>query len=179
MDSETNVQPGADLPEKPVEVILSNPPAIDPELKFLQEVGKPLFEMSGWLKFLGIGFIVYISLMLLLIVPVMAISMNAAGGGGLSNLFQGEVVVILLCSLVFALIPMVLVIWIYYQLYKAGKFASLAQKNGDKEAMITSLKSLKTYFVATGILTIIGFVGVIIYLCVLAFLIPVGMGNLF
>ncbi len=178
MDSETNVQPEANLPEKPVEDSLSIPHAIDPELMFLQEVGKPLFEMSGWLKFLGIGYIVYISLMLLIIVPVMAFSMNMAGGG-ISDIFQTEVIVILLCSLVFALIPMVLVIWIYYQLYKAGKFASLAQKNGDKEAMITSLKSLKTYFVATGILTIIAFVGGLIYLCVLAFLIPAGMYNLF
>jgi hypothetical protein len=108
----------------------------------------------------------------------MAISMNASGGG-FSNMFQGEVLVILLCTLVFSLIPLALTIWIYYQLYKAGKFASLAQRNGDKVAMITSLKSLKTYFIAIGILTIIAFVGALIYVCVLAFLIPFSMGNLF
>jgi hypothetical protein len=178
MDSESNVLPEADQPEKPIEVLPTQPPAIDPEVRFLQEVGRPLFEMSGWLKFLGIGFIVYISLILVITIPIMAISLSASRIG-VSDLFQGGVLVILLCTFVFALIPVALTIWIYYQLYKAGKFASLAQKNADKAAMITSLKSLKTYFIATGILTIIAFVGGLIYLCVLAFLIPAGMGNLF
>jgi ascorbate-specific PTS system EIIC-type component UlaA len=177
MESQSNVQPAPEQPERP-EIINPTPPTIDPEIRFLQEVGRPLFEMSGWLKFLGIGMIVYIILVLLVLLPGM-LFLTSASSGNFSDQVGGELMAVMLCSFVFALVPLVFVIWLYYQLYKAGKFASIAQKNMDKNAMITSLKSLKTFFIVTGILTIISFVGVIIYGCVLALIIPAGMGNLF
>lgn len=165
MESDLSTQPPQDVqaPQNPV----------NPESVLLQEIAKPLYEMGGWLKFIGIVGIVMIALVLVAFIPGILL-MSSVGRGG----FQSEGLIIGVITMAVMLIPLAFTIWMYSLLIKAGKLAGPAYKNADRKAFVGSLKSLKTYFIVTGVLTIISLVGLSLYICILVFLIPTMMRNI-
>jgi hypothetical protein len=79
---------------------------------------------------------------------------------GVSSIVSGVISIFSLFGIAFAWLP----IWMGVLLYKAANEVDLAHTTKDEQALKVALKNLKTYFVINGILLILSFVGIILFI---------------
>lgn len=139
------------------------------EVGFVREVGKPVFDMARWLRFLGILMIVMAALGIIAIVIGLILGVMGSWRIGVYELL------IIGLPMLLSLLPIILYFWLGNLLYQSGKMAEPAYMRGDKELLIKSLSNLKTYFVVTGILTLIGIVIAILATCLTGLLPIIGI----
>jgi len=99
------------------------------ENQLIKELSVPIFQAKGWLKFIGVLFIIY-----------------------------GIISVITIVGIIWCWIPL----WMGILLFQSGKNIETAYLNESKSNLLISLQKLKTYFVVTGVITLISIIVVII-----------------
>jgi hypothetical protein len=87
---------------------------------------------------------------------------------GVLSIIGGVVQAISLVGIFIAWLP----IWMGVLMFQAGSSIDSASQFGDKFTFLSSLGSLKTYFVLQGILTLIGIILAVTMLCVM-FVLPI------
>ena len=89
---------------------------------------------------------------------------------GVLMIIYGVVMIITIVGIIFCWLP----IWMGLLLLKAASGSEMAQASGDKNALITVMSKLKTFFTIYGVLALIGLVAMVIALIVggIASLIP-------
>lgn len=130
------------------------------EVAVVRQVGKPVFEMGRWLRFLGILMITMSLIGLISTVIIVLLSMF-----GTERLGFIEGTFIAGFSAIILLIPIGIYIWMGILLNRAGKLAEPAFMLGDKDLLVQSLSNLKTYFIIMGILTLIGLLTTVAGIC--------------
>ena len=108
------------------------------ETQLVQQLSIPIFQARGWLKFLGVLYII------------------SGVGSALS-----------IVGIIFAWLP----IWMGVLMFQAGSSIAPAGQFGDKFAFLSSMGSLKTYFVLQGILALLGIVFTVTMICI-TFVLP-------
>jgi len=77
---------------------------------------------------------------------------------GVMAIIYGVLTAITIVGLIVAWLP----IWLGILMFQSASAAERAQASGDKQALLHSLRKIKTYFVILGILTLIGLVVMVI-----------------
>ena len=144
-----------------------------PESTLIQDVSRPLYETRNWLKLIGITQIVLSALGILGLLIYLAVGISATSDY-LSG-YSGLVFV----PLLLLLIPIGLAIWQGILLIQAGSSAQAAGLQGDKSAMTSSLSSLKTYFIITGVLILIYIAFMLLSICASIFFIVAARQSIF
>lgn len=78
---------------------------------------------------------------------------------GVSSIASGVISIFSVFGIVYAWLP----IWMGVLLYKAANEVDLAHTTKDEQALKAALKNLKTYFVINGILLILSFVAIVLF----------------
>lgn len=73
---------------------------------------------------------------------------------GVMSIIGGVLTVLSIWGIIIAWLP----IWLGVLLFQAAGAAEMAYTNGSEQSMLLSLSKLKTYFVITGVMTIIGMI---------------------
>jgi hypothetical protein len=131
-------------------------------VSIVRQVGKPVFAMARWLRFLGILMIVISVLSVLGMIAGFAATIVGSLRIGRSELYFIAIPVLI------SIFSLIVYMWLGTLLFKSGKMAEPAYLQGDSELLTKSLENLKTYFIVVGILTLISLVGMIIAMCVVS-----------
>lgn len=81
---------------------------------------------------------------------------------GVMSIIYGVVTALSIVGIIICWLP----IWMGVLLFKAGSKVELANNTGDKQKLLESLNKVKTYFVITGVLTLVGIIAMVIGLLV-------------
>ena len=75
---------------------------------------------------------------------------------GVISIVSGVLTALSLVGIIVAWLP----IWMGFLLYQGGSLVEQAYVGGDPEALTASLGKLRTYFTVTGVLALVGFIGI-------------------
>lgn len=77
---------------------------------------------------------------------------------GVMSIIGGAIQALTIIGIIIAWLP----IWIGILLFQSANAIEQAHQGGNRDAMTQSLSKLKTYFIITGVMTLIGIIGMVL-----------------